>query len=265
MPRTETTGAWKKLHSNGTPWTETSGCTQADKHTEPGLEHPGKKTPGGNRAGRTGTSGGQKPGTGTAGEEGSGPGKERPASRAEQRGGGGGGKKSGRPVKENMDKNKERMGDETKNMNRYERREGEEGAAQKETTGKARRRKKVGTIPRTATSGARKKPHSNGAPWTGTPGGRSGKWTSARNPDWNIWGGRKRQAPGQPRVEHPGGRNPRMGQSIRGTSWNGASRAAQGGRGRGGKKSGRSVKESMNKNKERRERSDWRGDEEHEP
>ena len=61
-----------------------------------------------------------------------------------------------------MNKNKERIGEETKNMNRYERREGDEGAAQKKTTGKARDRKKVGTVPRTGASGARKKPHSNG-------------------------------------------------------------------------------------------------------
>ena len=70
-----------------------------------------------------------------------------------------------------MNKNKERMGEETKNKNSYERREGDEGAAQKETTGKAGRRKKIGAVPQTGTSGARKKPHSNGAPLTGTPGG----------------------------------------------------------------------------------------------
>ena len=51
---------------------------QADKSTEPGLEHPGMNVLAGSRATRTGTSGGQKPGTGAAGEEGSRPGKERP-------------------------------------------------------------------------------------------------------------------------------------------------------------------------------------------
>ena len=39
-------------------------------------------------------------------------------------------------------------------MNRDPRREGDEGAAQKETTGKAGRRRKEGTVPRTGTSGA---------------------------------------------------------------------------------------------------------------
>ena len=125
VPRTGLSGARKKPHSNGAPWTGTSGGTQADMHTEPGLEHLGKNVPAGNRATRTGTSGGQMLGTGTTGEEGSGPGKERQASRAEHRGGGHGGKKSGGPVKENMNRNKERKGEETKNMNSYERREGE--------------------------------------------------------------------------------------------------------------------------------------------
>ena len=73
-------------------------------------------------------------------------------------------RKSVRPVKEKMNKSKERRGEETKNKNREERREGDEGAAQKETTGDAGRRKKEGTVPRTGASGARKKPHSNGAP-----------------------------------------------------------------------------------------------------
>ena len=39
-------------------------------------------------------------------------------------------------------------------MNRDERKEGDEGAAQKETAGKTRRRRKEGTVPRTGTSGA---------------------------------------------------------------------------------------------------------------
>ena len=65
MPRTGPSRARKKPHSNGAPWTGTSGGTQSDKHTEPGLEHPGKNVPAGNRATRTGTCGGQKLGTGT--------------------------------------------------------------------------------------------------------------------------------------------------------------------------------------------------------
>ena len=51
-----------------------------------------------------------------------------------------------------MNKNKQRMGKETKKMNRSERRKGDDGTAQKETTGKARRGKKVGTVPRTGAS-----------------------------------------------------------------------------------------------------------------
>ena len=126
------------------------------------------------------------------------------ASRASaQRGGGGGGTKSGRPDKENMNKSNERMGEETKIMNRDERREGDEGAAQKETTSKARRRRKVGMVPRTGTSGARKKPHSNGAPWTGTSGG------TQRQAD-------KRTEPG---LEHPGKNVPAGNRATRtGTS-----------------------------------------------
>ena len=78
MPRTGTSGSRKKLHSTGAPWTGTSGGTQADKSTEPGLEQPGKNVPASNRATQTGTSGGQKPVTDASGEEGSRPGKERP-------------------------------------------------------------------------------------------------------------------------------------------------------------------------------------------
>ena len=66
VPRTGTTEARKKQHSSGAPWAGTSGGTQwqADKRTEPGLEHPGKKVPAGNRATRTGSSGGRSPGRG---------------------------------------------------------------------------------------------------------------------------------------------------------------------------------------------------------
>ena len=39
-------------------------------------------------------------------------------------------------------------------MNREGRREGDEGVALKDTTGKTRRRRKEGTVPRTGTSGA---------------------------------------------------------------------------------------------------------------
>ena len=57
-------------------------------------------------------------------------------SRAAQRGRGGGGKRSRRPVKENMNKNKTRIGEENKKKNREGSRERDDGAAQKETTGK---------------------------------------------------------------------------------------------------------------------------------
>ena len=63
VPRSGTSGARKKPHSNGASWTGTSGGTQwqADKHTEPGLEHPGKNETAGPRASNTGASGVQKP------------------------------------------------------------------------------------------------------------------------------------------------------------------------------------------------------------
>ena len=111
-----------------------------------------------------------------------------------QRGGGCGGKKSRRPVKEDMNKNKKRMGEKAKKENRDGRREGDEGAAQKETTGEAKRRKKVGTVPRTGTSEARKKSQSNGPPWTriSTSGGMQ-------------WQAEKRT---EPRLEHPGKKEP---------------------------------------------------------
>ena len=146
-------------------------------------------------------------------------------SEAAQGGEGGGGKKSGRPVRENKNKSKERKGEKTMNMNRVSR-EGDEGAVQKETTGKARRRRKVGKVPRTqmGTSGAHQalvSIHQN----TGTNGGphrkedkrneleheqprkeeragnrahrsgtAGGQWTAIL--DWNIRRRRSRQAAG---------------------------------------------------------------------
>ena len=93
---------------------------QADKHTEPGLEHPGKKRT------RTGTSGRHKPWTGTSREVAAldwlpGQHKEEEAAAARKR-------------TENMDKSDERKREDTKNMNRDEGGEGDEGAAQKEST-----------------------------------------------------------------------------------------------------------------------------------
>ena len=111
-----------------------------------GLEHPGgrsgkrtnarnpdwniwgRSVPADNRATRTATSGGQKPWTGTSGEEASGPGLECPGLHKEEEAA------AARKGKENMNKTKERMREDTKNMNRDEREEGGEGAAQKETT-----------------------------------------------------------------------------------------------------------------------------------
>ena len=57
---------------------------QGDKHKEPGLEHPGETVPAGNRASRTGSSGGQKPGTGSTGDEESGPRKGSQGQRKEE-------------------------------------------------------------------------------------------------------------------------------------------------------------------------------------
>ena len=48
-----------------------------------------------------------------------------------------------------MNKSKEPRGAEKKDMNHDERREGDRGAARKETAGNARRKMKVGTVPRT--------------------------------------------------------------------------------------------------------------------
>ena len=129
-----------------------------------GLDHPEKKVPAGNWATRTRSSRGLKTGTGTTRDKES-------VARERRVKGGAESKKSGRPVKQNMNKSKERKGEEKKNTNREERREGDEGAAQKETTGEAGVREKEGTVSRTGASGARKKPHGNGAPWTGVPGG----------------------------------------------------------------------------------------------
>ena len=49
-------------------------------------------------------------------------------------------------------------------MNRYERRKGDEGTAQKEATGKARRRKKVCMVPRAGASGERSTRSRRGGP-----------------------------------------------------------------------------------------------------
>ena len=86
MPRTGTSRARKKPHSNGAPWTGASGGTkwQAGKQTEPGLEDPGKHVQASNMATRTGTSGRQVPWTETSGEEASGPGLERPGLHKEE-------------------------------------------------------------------------------------------------------------------------------------------------------------------------------------
>ena len=84
---TETFGARKEPHSKGARWTGTSGGTQrqVDKHKEPGLGHPGKKeVPAGNRATRTGSSGGQNPETGTTRDEESGHQKETQGLRKEE-------------------------------------------------------------------------------------------------------------------------------------------------------------------------------------
>ena len=112
------------------------------------------------------------------------------------------------------------MGEETKNESRDERREGDEGAAQKETAGGAGRRKKVGTLPRTGVSGVRKKPHSNGAFWTGTSGGS--KWQADKRTEPGLeHPGKKRT-----RLEHLGGETPRLEHPGRKRPWIGASGAA---------------------------------------
>ena len=78
-----------------------------EKKGQPGLQHPGKNEQAGNRATRTGTSGGPKLWTGTPGEEASSPGLERPGGlhKEEERAAA---RTSGRSVKDNMNKRKER-------------------------------------------------------------------------------------------------------------------------------------------------------------
>ena len=74
-----------------------------------------------------------------------------------------------------MNRNKEKIGEETKNMNRYERRQGE--ATDRNIRGQE------------------EAPQQRDPPGLEQQGGRSGERTSARNPDWNIWGRKNRQAP----------------------------------------------------------------------
>ena len=136
--------------------------------------------------------------------------------------------KSGRPVRENMNKSKERTGEETKNMNRDERREGDEGAPQKEATAKANRRTKLGTVPRTGTSGAREKQRSNGPPRTGTSGGTQWqadkhKESGLEHPEKNVQAGTRATKSGtsggqKPRggPKHPGKKQVALDWSVRG-------------------------------------------------
>ena len=72
---------------------------------QPGLEHPGKNEQAGNRATRTGTSGGPRPWTGTSGEEAGSPGLERPGLHKQEEAAAA--RTSGRLVKDNMNKSKE--------------------------------------------------------------------------------------------------------------------------------------------------------------
>ena len=141
-----------------------------------------------------------------------------------------------------MNKSKERQQEETKNTNREERGEGDEGAAQKETTGEAGSRKEEGTVSRTGASGARKKPRGNQTPWTGTPGGTQ----------WQADNGT------EPGLEHPGKKGTRIGTSgaealdgnIRGRSGPGLERPGlhQGEEATAARKG----KENMNKSNEQR-------------
>ena len=87
-----------------------------------------------------------------------------------------------------MNKNKKRMGEKTKNMNRDERREGDEGAAQKKTTSKAKKRKKVWHRATDWNIRGQEEATHNGAPWTGTSGGT--QWQADKHTD--------------PGLEHPG-------------------------------------------------------------
>ena len=206
----EQPGHERRRAANGAHWTGTSGGArrQGDKHKEPGLDHPGKKIPAGNRVTRTGSSGGLNTGTGTTGDE-EGVARERRVK------GGAENKKSGRPVKENMNKSKGWKGEETKNTNREERREGDEGAARKETSGEAGRRKKEGTVSRLEHPGPGRSHTATGPPGLQHPGGQADKRTEpglehpgkkrtrtrtsgAEALDWNVRG---RSGPG---LERPG-------------------------------------------------------------
>ena len=198
VQRTETAGANCTGASGGTKW-------QADKHTEPRLEHPGKSLQAGNKATRTGTSVGHKPWTGASGDEASG--MERPGLQKEKEEAAA--RKAGGQSRRKMNKSKEQMGEETKDMNHDERREGDEGAAQKESTCKARRRMKLGTVPRTETAGAEVASGQAHGAWTRTSREeRTGRQQG--HPNWNNRGAEA------------------LDWNTRGRSqWNGASVAAQ--------------------------------------
>ena len=135
-------------------------------------------------------------------------------------------RKSRRTVKENVSKNKQRMGEAKRKKKCDGSRERDEGAAQKETT-KKRKRERMAR-------------------------GRGGKRTSTRNPDRIVRGRRYRPATGPPGLDHPGGLKIGTGTTRDEES------VARKMRVRGGaenKKSRRPVKENMNKSQE------WKGEE----
>ena len=94
-----------------------------------------------------------------------------------------------------------------------------------------------------------------GPPGLEHPGGRRDKKTGTRSPDWNIRGRKYMPATGPPGLEHPGGRNPGLEHpgkkrvaldwGVRGPGLHKKEEAAA------ARTSGRSVKENMNKSKER--------------
>ena len=89
-------------------------------------------------------------------------------------------------------------------MNRDGRREGEEGAAQKETAGKTRRRRKEGTVPRTGTSGAIWSKQQKARAKSAGRSNRRGKSRQAAGPK-----GQERGRRTTTRTETSGGQKPR--------------------------------------------------------
>ena len=102
-----------------------------------------------------------------------------------------------------------------------------------------------------------------GPPGLDYPGRRRDKRTSARSPDWSIRGTMYRLATGPPGLEHPGGRNPGLehpGKKRVALDWDPPALHKEE-EAAAARRSGRAVKDNMNKSKER-DHVEGRGEEE---